>query len=434
MSQQPDGSPFAQRYRLWIIAALLATGAIVGWLLSINPLHKRFSWQRIYREDSAQPFGTQVLFRLLQNYFSDYSLQKVEGDLYDALPIDSTAPATYFFIGEKPYYDSLDIAHLLAFVRAGSTAFICSEHIPFDLMFHLYARKCPQIAWSSYFAHVFDTVRLSLSDYHALHPTPAVYFAHRNKVVAFDWAYVPAGFFCTHSLQKPLGYANDTLVNFARFPYGKGFFYLHTQPLVFTNYHLVRPVIQRYVEAVLTYLPEGEIFWDGSHRYPRRPKYFYSIDQQESSTHPLKYILEKPPLAWAWYLLVALVVLYASFRSKRRQRIIPIWPTKENATCEYVNVIAQIHFRQKNYRYLHGQLTKTFFSLVYKRYGIKLREGSASSSYEDFVKQLSLVSKVPPSVIWPILFYATPTFVGDDRNRAMKLYTSIEQFWRKAKQ
>lgn len=430
MEPMPKKSPRSWKPFVPILIGLAAGAAF--WLFYNNPDgRKRFAWSPNYQERSAQPFGTQALFRLLGAYFPNHSLTAITEDLEVALPLETDVPATYFFIGQRPYYDSAATAHLLEFVEAGNTAFLCSERIPFDLMFYLYHEECPQAPWSNYQSWITDSLRLSLKTNENL-PKTSVYYADRNQATSFNWAYIPAEHFCPQLPQTPLGYANDSLINFARFPYGKGAFYLHTTPLAFTNYHLLRPAIQRYIEAVLAHLPEGDIYWDVKYRDPEDIQRYRASGQRPPSEHPLKHLLRQPSLAWAWYLALALAALYALFRSKRRQRIVPLWPRKENHSFEYVNAIAQMHFRQGNYRYLCVQIMKTFLQQVRERFGLAPPpdvEGLLSVP-GDFVQRLAETARVPAGDV-QIIFsnYAASLIYPPTEQNVIVLRSNIRHFW-----
>ncbi|MDW8229536.1 MAG: DUF4350 domain-containing protein [Saprospiraceae bacterium] len=412
--------------------ALIA--GVVFWMVRSGAVSsRRYTWVPNYQEKSAQPFGTQALFRLLNQYFPNNTLTTITDDLSLALPIDPDAPpAVYFFIGERPYYDSAATAHLLAFVAAGNTAFLCSERIPFDLMFYLYHEECPEAPWSNYLTLTADSLLISLKN-PVESPTAAVYFANRNRVAAFNWAYLPSKHFCPPLPQTPLGYIGDSLVNFARFPCGEGAFYLHSTPLAFTNYHLLRPAMQRYVEAVLAHLPEGDIYWDVKYRDPEEMQRIQRTwGRRPPSEHPLKHLLQQPSLAWAWYLMLALAGLYVLFRSKRRQRVVPLWPRKENTSFEYVDAIAQMHFRQRNYRYLCVQMIKTFLLQTRERFGIAPPSHieTLQTIPEDFVQRLSEAAKVPAGDV-RIIFsnYAAALIYDPIEQNVLVLRSNIRHFW-----
>ena len=60
-----------------------------------------------------------------------------------------------------------------------------------------------------------------------------------------------------------LGYqkfGNKERINFIKIDYFSGNIYLHLQPAVFTNYHLLKDNRKRYAAAALSYLPDATVF------------------------------------------------------------------------------------------------------------------------------------------------------------------------------
>ena len=113
--------------------------------------------------------------------------------------------------------------------------------------------------------------------------------------------------------QQILGYATfegkETGVNFIKVPFGKGNIYLHTEPLVLTNYSLLKGEANRqYVEKVFSYLPERKTVW------------FMERKLFNESTSPLRFILANPPLRYAWWLFLGGVFLFLFFNAKRQLR------------------------------------------------------------------------------------------------------------------
>ncbi len=419
----------------WITLLLLVIGCgVTARLFYLGPFHarKRFSWEITYQESSAQPFGTQVLFRLLKGAFAEHTVTRITEDLHSTLPLNSDSAATYFFIGKRPYYDSAATQHLLRFVEEGSVAFLCGERLPFDVMFFLY-EECPSTPWVACATHTSDSLALSL----AVGPpseAPRVYMAQKNRVQPHNWSYLPSALFCPNRPQRPLGYGNDSLVNFALFPYGKGYFLLHTTPLAFTNYHLLREEMRGYAERVLALLPPGDIYWDVKYREPEEMQAARANRLRPPSEHPLQYILQKPPLAWAWYLLLTLALLYLLFRGKRRQRIIPILVPKRNTSFEYVDTLARLHFQQRNYIYLYHQIVKRFLAQVRLRYGIDtpaLRDVDPSA--EGFIRALAQAAGVSTADVRAIFSnYRAAVAHGPSDDELNILRTCIEAFWMKA--
>lgn len=401
------------------------------------------SWgDRAYSESSNQPYGTLIFYRLLQAYFPGRSLKNITEKVSGELPLKSDRRLNYVFVGSGLYLDSLSTQRLLDFVDAGNTALLSSKTIPFDLMFHLYFRECAGIGWNDYEYFEATDIRASLPG-----KTPSkaasLHFAHQNQPRSYRWSYIESEFFCDSLPPRPLGYLNDSLVNFAVFPYGKGRFFLHTTPLALTNYQLLRPEGRAYVESLLAYLPEGDIFWDTCSRVPeavarlRNTDHGGAYSREMDSEHPFSYILKQPPLAWAWYLIAALTLLYVLFNARRRQRIIPILPKNENSSYEFIRTIANLHFREKNYQNLCIQQMRLFLAQLRERYGLVIQIDAASQKPRTdtaLLERLAQVSEVPMPQIQDIFTQYTATVQYEPTEDMMVgLNLAMEAFFKKAK-
>lgn len=398
----------------------------------------RDSWAKhAYKETSAEPYGTQVAHRLLEKYFFGKKLTDIQKNIADELPLDSTGQSSFFFVGEALYMDSLSTGRLLEFVRTGNTAFLSSKTIPFDLMFHLYFKECPEAAWNDYDFYSDTAAKMTLREPSGI--AVQVHFAEQNKLKDYRWHFIDEMYFCDSLAHHPLGFVSDSFINFAKFPYGKGQFLLHTNPLVFSNYSLLRAETRPYMEGLLSWLPEGDIYWDAVSRVPeaiarrRNNSFARSLDEE----HPLSYILKQPPLAWAWYLLFGLAVTWLIFRAKRRQRIIPVLPKNENSSYEFIATIANLHFKEKNYQGLCIQSMKLFLAQVRERYGLVAPidpETHAPRVDAEFFRRLATVSEIPEPHIRDIFSqYAATVQFQPTQEMMVDLHLALERFWKKAK-
>ncbi|MBK7938993.1 MAG: DUF4350 domain-containing protein [Lewinellaceae bacterium] len=425
------------------LGAILVLAAVFYY--SYNANKPRFVWRdswnkHAYSEKSDQPYGTEAIHRLLNGYFPGKKLTDIKKGLVEELPKDSPGGSIYVFIGEGMYLDSLDLDHLFAFVAAGNTAFIASKTLPFELMADLPYVECNDWEWGDYAAIEEATVQMSMREPHALNPSKtSMHYADRNQVVPYTWHYIESYYFCDSMPSFPIGYLNDTLVNFTRCPYGKGRFMFHTNPIIFTNYSLLRAETQSYVEGVLSWFPEGDLYWDVASRVSEavaRRRNSSDWDKQKDE-HLLSYILQQPALAWAWYLLAAMALAWLIFRAKRRQRIIPVLPQNENSSYEFISTIANLHFREKNYQGLCIQGMKLFLAQVRERYGMVVPvnpETNLPRVDDDYFRRLSTVSEVPEVQVRDIFTQHSATVRYQPTEEMMvDLHVAMEEFWKKAK-
>lgn len=363
-------------------------------------------WREKYRQESRDPYGTNVLHELLRDRIGSFSFTEVTDSLQQVLDPAPESAASYVFVGDGILLDSFSQEALLEFVGAGNNAFISSNSIPVKLLSLFYDPICDGYEWSDYLFESDTLAWVELS-----HPEPAdtlefdLYYQYRRRVVPYSWCYIDDWAFC-EELDSPeeLGQVFGYAVNFARYRFGEGSFYLHTTPLAFTNFHLRRPEGLAYAEGVFSHLPDGPVYWDEHHQISavlsRRLNELYAQGQQRrlNNEGPLQYILSQPPLAWAWYIGLGLVLSYLFFRAKRRQRIIPVLEPNTNTSLEFVSTIGRLYFIQNKHRKLAQQQMKLFLAYVRDRYHLPTRELN-----DQFTRQLTVRSDVPAELIARIL-------------------------------
>jgi hypothetical protein len=440
-----------RNFWLVVAAALLLLIGVFVWLGQLGDRPK-FDWQestwgkKAYSEMNDQPYGTQVFRQLLDGYFEGQTLTTLSTNVQSSLPIDSSGSvqATYVFVGEGLYLDSLDTEHLKHFVSKGHTALIVSKTIPFDLMSYIYFQECDyDLGWDDYQQHDDSTVTASLLAYPKPdgQPTTApLRYAVQNQQRPYRWSYLPDHVFCPELPQRALGELNDTMVNFARFPFGKGSFLLHTTPIAFSNYQLTQATTRPYVEGVLAHLPRGPVYWDAFSRVPEEVARRRNDPQHRdpfSEQHALSFILTQEPLAWAWYLLVGLALLYVVFRARRRQRIVPVLAPNENSSREFIKTIAHLHFRERNHHGISVQAMRLHLAQIRERYGLvsSLDPRSDLPKADDaYFRRLASVSEVPEQDIRKVFHdFADIARFSATEQQMIDFHQSLERFWRVAK-
>ena len=233
-----------------------------------------------------------------------------------------------------------------------------------------------------------------------------------------------------------IGTLNDSLPIFARVAYGDGYFYLHTIPLVFTNIQLLDEEGLEYANRTFSHLQAGPIYWDDYSRVSewmgrrRNERQYYSASRQLSTESPLQYILGQPPLAWGWYLLLSLGLLYLLFRAKRKQRIIPVLEPNTNTSLEFLSTIGRLYFMQNNHKQLALQQMKLWQSYLRERYLLQTRDMDSA-----FVEKLAHKSEISKEVINKILLLyrniSSSTFVSE--NTLIDFHRLLDNFYKNSK-
>lgn len=349
---------------------LLVLFGILFWVSYNAP--KPLNWQRTYSNTDKIPYGSYLFFEVLEELFESpvtenhrtffENKQQVPGDFYPQNAGDSlvaNAPksaALYMIVCEKFLPDSLDTRALLHTLNAGNEVFLATTQL------------------SDFLA---DTLKLQLERLPAFSTfsdeTPAATDSIGLRLTAFpdsNYVYFKAGIgafylqnFDTASTYI-LGKNSLGAANFVRIPVGKGNLWLHTAPLVYTNYHLLQASSRTYLENALSHLPRKAIIWDE----------YYKKTRKKAGT-PLRFVLSTPSLRLAYYTLIGTLLLFILFESKRRQRKIPVFSPPKNTSLEFVETIGNLYFQQKNHtdlakkkiQFFDAHLRNTFYVNPKKR-------------------------------------------------------------------
>ncbi len=428
---------------------ILIGGALVAVLLAFFVLtgdgckgKKNFSWRETYDETSQQPYGAYVFYELLKAEYEKEDFVIIDDSLANILPqelSDSTKKANYIFVGPAMFTDSMSTQSLLSFVENGNNAFISSKSIPYDLMFYIYYDECYEAYWNDY-----ESLQDSVAGLNIAHPnlradSNFTYKYYKNFTPRnYNWNYIESSFFCEEEYSMiSLGEMNYDLSNFARAKYGKGYFYLHTTPMAFSNLALQEEQSLAYAGKVMSHLDGESVYYDtysrvseGVSRRRNERENWMQNNRTFNTESELSYILSQPALRWAWYISLGLALLYLIFRAKRQQRIIPVTEKNRNTSLEFVGTIGQLYFQQENHQKLAAQKFKLWLAFVRDKYRMTSRELD-----EEFEKKLSAKSDVAQSDIHSILtqYNLTQTATGIHSHTLIKFHETMEKFYKNCK-
>lgn len=411
---------------IFIVAGVLLLAAIVALILMSN---KRFNWYETYDIKSKEPYGAFVIGEMLKSYFPDKKFTVTDTQLKNPLSESKRKHRDYIFIGSKAEYDSVAVNSLLAFVEQGNTAFI-SIHNATEFIDMLFPDTCLYYDEEDYYQRQNDSV-VKLNFY----PTAMMNekdfkltYVFQNKPYSYEWTYFDSSLFCgSRSNTGVLGYINQGYFNFIKIHHGSGDFYIHSTPLVFSNYSLTKKENLEYVSKVFSFIPPGDILWD---EYSKIPGNLSFNSDLQSSQSPLRFILSQEGLRWAWYLTLLLLLLYVIFFGKRKQRIIPLVEPNTNTSLEYVNIIGQLYYQAQGHKTICLHKMKLFQIFIRNRYFINVNKPD-----EETIKNISLKSQIQVADIKKIFSeynrINTPAYVTSEE--LITFHNLIENFYKNCK-
>jgi hypothetical protein len=406
-------------------------GAVVLLLLYYfytNFPSNRYNWGPSLESSSDQPYGTMFIRKMLESYRSDAEFVINDKQTFHKLYEEgdySDGNTDYVLIGQSIHLDSADLDAMMKFMWEGNDVFIATVDVPRKLLELVYEDACEgEVSY-----HYFRDTTLTANFYHPAFQKNTDYefsFRQGTENAEYFWRSLDPHDVCNSWRGiSPLGYQYGDRVNFLRMDEGKGHLYVHTVPLLFTNYFMTQPDKMEYASAVFSHLSGNNIIWDEISKMP-------FVDVENPYNSPLYYIMQQPALKAAWWMLIAAAILYIIFASKRTQRIIPVLEVKSNTSLEFLNVISSLHYQNPNHLDIARKKMKYFLYFIRARYGI-----NTQSFTEEHVKRLAERSKVDIADIQVIYdrykVIESYSISNDESDRLVGLYQAIDKFYKNCK-
>jgi hypothetical protein len=290
-------------------------------------------WRKNFDVTEKSPFGLYI-FSQEANHLLNGKVKRTDLSPYDFYKTQKLKPHNILIIESKP--DSESWNKILENVANGSDAMIIGGSLS------------EAIADSLSLA----TKTVTYEDSNVLFLTDTKF---KNDSLNIDKFASGTGFYLIGKKGEILGSkeGEEEMANFIKVNHGKGHLYLHLEPLILTNYYLLKPGNEKYVQDVFSYLPDRETIW-------------FSGDNKNvaESRSPLRFILANPGLRYAWWLLLGGLLLFIIFNAKRKQRIVPIIEPKKNKSVEFVKSIGNLYLQEGNFHDMMAKKAQYFLHRV----------------------------------------------------------------------
>lgn len=350
-------------------------GAIVISFMGTQPT----DWRETYNYKHKKPFGTYIIHQEFKNLFPKQEITTITKNTYDyfdtAYDYDNNTydlKGNYMYINNNMHtIDNETSEELLGFVSEGNTAFIAATEFNETLMDSLnfgYSYQNTEVNLQS--PSSLNT-KISISNDGVNNDT----YQYSKNISTTYIEYSDEQNTTVLGSQK----INDSIhPNFIKIKYQKGYFFLHTQPIVFTNYHLLNGN-QKYIAQVFSYLDEAPIHWDTHYSYGRK--------NGDNDKNSLSYFLSHKALKWAFILALMSLLFFILFNTKRKQRVIPIIKPLQNTTIDFTQTIGNLYFQQNNHTDIIQRKIIFFLEKIRNDYFI-----DTQNLNDDFIDKLTLKS------------------------------------------
>ncbi len=341
--------------RLYIYIGFLLL-IVIGLVIFEASRPKPVDWYPYYKTAKKTPFGLYVWNQEVDALLDESEVIRFSEtpynffiDKFDTEELNYSVKGTFLYISRDFSLDNYSQQEILDFASFGNTVFLSCSDFPYDFLEDLEV-ELESGAW------IGDTMKLLLPGSTDNEFELPVW--HENQYFSLPDS--------SDQIKLGLRYSDtDELgVNFIRLPYGEGTVFLHLNPEVFSNYFLLEKEKREYTEYLAGYINEKTVF-------------FYSngnLSNENLGNTPLRFIMSKRSLKWAWLLLLITGVLFMIFRAKRRQRVIPVKIPHANTTLQFVRTVADLHYREKDYYTIMDKRIMFFLEKMRKDHRIDTRE------------------------------------------------------------
>ncbi|MBV7441226.1 hypothetical protein KRX57_07320 [Weeksellaceae bacterium TAE3-ERU29] len=290
-------------------------------LLTLLELNKTpiINWSLNYELEEKSPFGLYVFNEEAESFF-DNKLEKTSESPYNYLPDSATTPKNYLIIENNFTEQGFD--KLLTQIDKGSNLFLATSFIS-DFIIDTLNLK------ANYSYSINDTMEIYFTDEKIKEPIILDKTTTTNFVTKIDTV-------TTRILAYSENEDHEKEAILTQIKYGKGKVFILNQPILFTNYYLLKEGNDKIIPHVFDYMPKQETVW------------FQDEEMIGVSYSPMRFILQNKSLKYAWYTILVSIILFAFFTAKRKQRIIPIKEPVTNKSVEFVRNIGNLYLQEGN--------------------------------------------------------------------------------------
>lgn len=325
-------------------------------------------WRKNFDIEEKSPFGLFVFN------------EEVDKLLYNDLERTDLSPYNYYkenkmnqhnILITQARLDSESWNKILENVTEGSTALVISEYFS--------SRIADSLGFYQSYNSYKESNVLKLTDKK---------FTRDSLII--DKLPTGKGFVSIRKNHEILGkYAGeDAIANLVKIKYGNGIIYFHSEPLIITNYYLLKQENERYLQSLFSLLPIKETIWFSG----------ANIAVEESNS-PLRFILSNPALRYAWWIFLGGLLLFIIFNAKRKHRIVPIIEPLSNKSVEFVKSIGNLYLQEGDFHDMMAKKAQYF--LYYVRTELLIDTRSLDDTFEKMLhlKTGKSIEKIKQTIV-----------------------------------
>ncbi len=353
------------KYRF--LTLLLVVGLILL-VVAIVYAPQSVDWTSSYSKRHSVPLGMSLVYEVSDDLFPNQDVRVANGGianfLEDAIPLHTNL----IFINDQLDIDSEDWTKVLDVASAGNHVFLSAERFSQNMTDSLgfeivQGIPLPRILLNDSVGYNFTNKRLKIAEnYWYTRTISNNYFSRYDSLTT-----------------SVLGYNHLGRTNFIRMRYDKGVIYIHSNPIAFTNYHLINGNKSEYIFKALSYLPVTTTIWDETYKAGA-----------PALASQMRFVMDNKALRMAWYMFLLGVVLFMILQGRRRQRAIPVVVAPANSSLDFVETIARLYFLNQNHLNIAQKRYQYFLDYLRSKYYL-----NTSLSESRLIEETSRKSGVP---------------------------------------
>ena len=333
---------------------------------------KPINWTPTYDLNDKIPLGLYIFDQESSTLFTNDSVVKTSVTAYeyfdsdldysDTITTEYYTEGTFFSVSEYYNIDEESTQELLYFAERGNSVFISAKDFSKKLQDSLHFELGSEMPTEKGLTLSLANPKLGKANYNFNEGAGNTFFSKIDTLAT-----------------EVLGYQMSDKkqnVNFIKVPYKSGYFYLHTQPSAFTNFHLLKENHYQYTEKIVSYIPKGQITW-----------LIKGQTGESISQSPMRFILNQPALKYAWFLFLIGMVFFMIFNAKRKQRVVPIIKPLANTTVDFTKTIGNLYFQEGDHQNIIDKIIIYFLEKIRNEYLIE-----TTTLDDNFIKKLQLKS------------------------------------------
>ena len=367
-----------------------------------------------YNYKDKEPMGTYAAYHYINNLFNNGITHITSGPFKEVFYELNQVKSLYISVSRDIFLSKPDVEYMLRYVNNGNTVFLSAEYIDQKLTDTLGVDM--QTGFSDFFG--FNEYDLEKKNTWVTLADSAIGGSKKYAFYYLPFESIFSGF--DSSTSRRLGNSDSAQTNFMVVKYGKGKFIFHSSPAAFSNYFLLHPGNEEYIEKVFSYFnPELQnIVWDN----------YYRLRKGTGNFSIFSFLKKYPSLNKALLLTLSLLLLFLAFGSKRKQRFVPEKFPATNTTVSYTETIGRLYLQKKDNHNIAHKMITYFLDYVRNHYYLNTQQLN-----NDFAAALARKSGVQETRAVNLLKQIEDVNINDTISdiKLLDLHNSIQEFIKK---